>query len=24
LLGPALSLSKGDYKKLEVKYEGNT
>jgi len=24
LLGPALSLSKGDYKKLEVKYKDNT
>jgi len=24
LLGPALSLSKGDYKNLEVKYEDNT
>jgi hypothetical protein len=24
LLGPALSLSKGDYKKLEVENEDNT
>jgi hypothetical protein len=24
LLRPALSLSKGDYKELEVKYEDNT